>query len=237
MGIEGLRLQSKVAQALSSSEGRGPPADVAPGELLRKLIATEPPSEVCDFPRAGADGAPVLQYRMRVLTQYEVDGACANAEQYARRLLKDKSGMGHAEIREMRAEAWEEIYNNARLVELLYAACRDKEDASIRLFATPDDLRRLLTADELASLFNTYVTVQYRYGPLWRTLTDEEVEAWLARLESGVGAYPLSQLEPGQLVQLVTSLAEHLRSSRTDSGSPGSPSADGSSDTSQPAGE
>lgn len=231
MGGESLIAQRRYEDILATGE-HGPAKDVKPSDLFRALSDVEPPNEVVPFPRLGADGKPVFDFRMRVLTQREIDSATLNAERYAARLLKEDYGLGREDVRDMRKEAWQEIFDNARLVELLFVACRDMDDVRRPLFDTPATMRRLLTADELAALFHTYTTLQFRFGPQWRLLDDAEVESWISRLEEGADFYPLAALGPGLQAQLLVSMAFRLRDLKQDTGSSGLPSGGGGSDTS-----
>ena len=216
-------------------KGKGPPKDVAPNALVAKLVQAEAPSEVLPFPRRDADGNPLFEFRMKVLTQQEIDIACANAERHTRTVLREKADLSNEDVKHVRVEAWDEIYQNARLIELLFHACKQVDDIKRGLFDAPGQLRKLLTADECAALFQMYVNVQYRYGPQWQELTEEEIDQWIDVLTEGIGSrapLALLQLQQGQLAALVTSLAYRLRSSKTDTGSYGSPSTDGENETS-----
>src|SRR5512133_4270209 len=102
-----------------SAPGAGPPSDVEPTELLRKLMAVERPSEVLPFPRNDADGKPVFSYRMRILTQWELDQARMSAERYTADRLKTVHKLNDAQVAQVRREAWSEIYEDAKACELL----------------------------------------------------------------------------------------------------------------------
>lgn len=204
-----------------------------PSALLQILIASEPHSEVLPFPRKGANGEPLFDYRMRVLKQSEIDVCAASAEQHARRVFRgDKEAVGD-DIARVRAEAWDEVYRSAKVVELLFHACRDAENPKRPLFDTPGQIRELLTVDECAALVMAYDMVQAKFGPLWSALTDEELEKWIELLVKGADLRPLSRLAPSALAQLAISMAFRLRVLKTDTGSFGSPSLDGESDDSQ----
>lgn len=216
---------NNIEEILANRAKHLPPKDVSDSELIRKLISVEPPSEVLGFPRYNEDGTPLFEFRMRVLTQQEIDECGVNAERHARDVLAGKA-KGGEDIKAVRAEAWEEIFINAKLVELLYLACREKDDVTKTLFVAPSRMRKILTQDELAALFSAYQSLQFKFGPLWRVLTDDEVDAWVEKLVGGMHAYPLSQLPPGQLVQLVLSLAYRLAALKTGTCSHGSQSED-----------
>lgn len=211
----------------------GPPADVPAGELLRKLMDSALPSEVIPWPRDGEDGKPIGQVAIRILTQDELDKCAANAERYVRNLLnsgiKDKS-QGSERVNQA---AWAELFETAKAVELLYIACRKHDDLGTPLFRTPADIREFATPNEITHVLNAYMQLQFRFGPLWRLLTEEECDEWIRMLEAGADEYPLAQLSPGQLRLLVTSLVSRYGSLAMGKFSDGSQSSVGTSESSQ----
>lgn len=219
------------ATELLRNPGRGPHSDVKPSELVRRLMDSKRPSEVLPFPRTDADGKPIFEYQMMVLTQEELDSCIANAERYTRTTISDKTG-SNEDISNVRREAWSEIYENAKCVELLYEAMRQPDDINKRLFMSPSEIRRHLTIDECALLFKSYEAVQFRFGPIWKLLSDDEIEAWVTTLSEGASSYPLEHMGQGALTQLVISLALRLHMLRTAIVSSGSPSEDGATSTS-----
>ena len=215
--------------------------DVPANEFVRKLMSRKRPSEVLPFPRVGQDGKPLFEYRMCVLSQQELDGCLYDAEMYAQRMFKDKKRPSSDELGAVRGEAWSEVYNNAKIVEILLRACRqvpEKTNPAGKVYHDPlfiggDQIRGLLTSDELASMFNAYLNTQFRFGPLWRYMTDDQVDAFVDRLEEGLSDSPLSHLEQGQLIVLVASLAARNRTLRMGTGSSGLPSESGTPNDSQ----
>jgi hypothetical protein len=103
------------------------------------------------------------------------------------------------------------------------------------LFRTPSDLRELSSA-EVVHLMNAYDQVQRRFGPLFRVLTNAELDEWIAiiqrGLESGDPFGLLCSLAPGEMSQLIVSFAERLLKLQTGNGSSGSLSEDGRETTS-----
>lgn len=203
---------------------KGPPKDIPPSELILKLQDSRRPSEVLPFVRKDEDGNPLCQYRMMVLTPEELSVARANADQYTRTKLTETLDITDEQARQVRRETWADIYNDALMVEALYEAMRREDDCRRRLWDAPSQMRKWLTTDEVAQLFAVYQGVQFRLGPTWSLLTDEEVTQWIDALTAGAGAFPLESLGQGQLVQLAISLAYRLRDLRTGTGSSGSPS-------------
>lgn len=213
-----------IVRRMNEARSGAPPKDVQPSELARRLMDTKRPSDVVPFIRKDEDGKPLCEYRMCVLVQDEIDACGANAEDHVRRLFKDKLSATDSDIALIRREAWTEVYENAKLVEVLYAAMRDKDDVNKRLWTAPSEIRHYLTQDECACLYRSYEEAQYRWGPLWSMLTPEEIDEWLAKLTEGAADYPLGHLGQGALVQLIVSLAFQLRNLKTGTGSSGSPS-------------
>ena len=213
--------------------------EVKPNELVLKLMGDHP-SEVLPFPRIGKDGEPLFRYRMCVLSQFELDGCLIDAERYTVEKFKTGKRPTSEELGAVRADGWTEVYSNAKIVEVLLRACRQpdsKTGAGGKVYYDPlfiggDQIRKLLTTDELASLFSAYQNVQFRYGMTWRMLDDDEINAIVEKLGEGLNAYPLSHLEPGQLMVLVASLAAQNRALRQDTGSSGSPAESGTDETS-----
>jgi hypothetical protein len=228
-----------VSQALKGAANQGAP-EIPPNEFVRRLM-DEHPSEVLPFPRNGANGKPLFDYRMCVLSQRDLDGCLVDAERYAANQFKQGKKPTDEALGAVRGEAWTEVYNNAKIVEVLLKACRQCEAKTSAagkryyepLFVGGEQIRSLLTPDEMASLFNAYRNVQFKFGPLFRMLDADQVDAIVNQLEEGWNAYPLQHLESGQLILIVASLAERLRSMRTDIGSSSGQQEPGTDDTSQ----
>lgn len=202
----------------------GPPSDVEPTELLRLLMATERPSEVLPFPRNGADGKPLFQYRMVVLNQLELDQARISSERYTRDRIKADHKLTDDQLNQVRREAWLEVYEDAKCCDLLCTAMREVEPTEGKyrqVFTSANKVRELLTNDEIAMLMESYTTIKMKYGPLWAELSDDELETWLDILERGATAAPLCSLSHAGLVQLTVSLAARLSTLKTDSSSDG----------------
>lgn len=222
-----------VESLLRGAGTKGPPKDVPPSELIAKLQDSKRPSEVLPFVRKDDDGAPLLSYRMMVLTPEELAIARANADQYTRTKLTETLDMTDEQARQVRKETWTDIYNDALMVEVLFESMRREDDCTRKLWDAPSQIRRLLTTDEVAQLFASYQGVQFRLGPMWMLLTDDEVSQWIEVLTAGAGAYPLESLGQGQLVQLLISLAYRLRDLRTAIGSSGTPTAEATSESTE----
>lgn len=209
----------------------GPPAEVTPSALFRALSDRARPHLLVPCPRLDDDGKPLGEYWLQVLTQSEVDDARIDAERYvARRAAARKT---ERDLGEINQEAWRDMYSSALMVELIYRAARDATDASRPLFSSPEEIRKALTSDEIVGMVNAYDALQHRFGPLWRTFTDDEVDQWVDTLAKGAEDLlgPLSSLSQGALAQLIVSMARLLAPSPTAKSSAGSVSSTGSTST------
>jgi len=178
----------------------GPPKNVSASALWLKLQETPRPSDVVDFPRSDEMGNAVGRVRIQVLNMEDHDRA---------RIWADKKFKDAGDSPVMR-----EVMGDQVAKELLAMACFEAEPVADieppiyrRIFA---DARQLdsLTADELAVLFNHYITIQHKYGPYEKTIESEaDLNLWIKRLEEGGSEHPLGQLTLPQLVQLAYMLA------------------------------
>lgn len=193
---------------------------LSPVDLWTKITELPRPSKIVDYPRTDKNGKPIGQLAIVVLTQEEQMACSARAEELTRRLLKEKQIT--AKTDEAR-RGYEDIYNNACAVEILFRACKKADDIAASLFPTPDAIRAKLSADEIGVLMNMYFTVQSELGPIVAYMSDEEQDALIRRLVEGGSAFPLDLLSPEALRALTFSLASRLYASWTVTSSPGSP--------------
>jgi hypothetical protein len=197
----------------------GPPQDVAPSLLWLHLTSIPRPFEIVDFPRKDpVTGNAVGELAIWVLSQEEQMLAAAEAERYARKLLKNEQPKGD----EARS-GYDTIYNNEAAVQVLFRACRQKEDPTRPLFPAVEAMRAHLSADEVGALMAHYFTAQSKLGPIIATMTEAEVDAWIERLEKGGSEFPLDLLTSDAKNLLIRSLAHRVASFSTDTTSPGSP--------------
>jgi hypothetical protein len=195
-----------------------PPKDVAPSELFAKLTSVDRPHKIVDLPRKGADGEPVGQVAMVPLTQYEMMAAAASAEKQTRELLK-----GNLPQQTEAQLGYNDVYNNSAAAEVLFRACKKPDDLKSSAFRTPHEIGTALSTDEIGVLYHHYETVKAELGPIVSTMTEDEVEAWVAVLAKGGSYLPLDTLSWGALTTLVLSMASLLQSFLTDRSSLGSP--------------
>ncbi len=196
-----------------------PPEDVKPSELFLKLSEARP-SEVVDFPRKNKFGEPVGQVRIRVLTMEDHNRARLQAQQA---LKKSIAGFGIEGLdqSDMESPAVREVLGDLVAHEILCMACQtdeaqfeeteDRPATYGRVFRNPTDIRKALTADETLTLFRAYQLVQHKWGPFeLNTFDDEDVNAWVKRLEEGARSFPLLVLSLPQQHELTSSLAARI---------------------------
>lgn len=198
-----------------------PPEDVPPDELFLKLC--EPlPTEVVDFPRKDRSGQPLGKVRIRVLTMDDHNRARIQATKALKQSVAgfgiealDKSDIDSPAVREVLGDlvAHEILCMACCTEQPQFPATDDRPAVYGRIFRTPSDLRRVLTADETLILFEAYRGVQYKWGPFELITGDDgEVDAWVQRLEEGARSFPLLALSLPQLHELTCSLAARISS-------------------------
>lgn len=198
----------------------GPPDNVEAAELWRKLHEFPQPSEVVDFPRRYPKGhpqagQPLQKIRIQVLCEEQHDEARLRAHHHLKEERKLK-------LEDMAGEAASSVLGDATAVELLALAVMtvepikgtdDERPRYRRMFAKGEDIRKALTADEVAALFAMYLQVQRAYGPHSRTVgSDDDLNWWIKKLAEGGQYYPLASLDLPALAELTSSLAARAHS-------------------------
>lgn len=189
----------------------GPPEDVSPSELFLKLQESRP-SEVVNFPRKTSDGKSIGTTRIQVLTGEDHE----RAQIEAKRKLKERHKLTDPELEGALGKS---VLGDAVARELLAMACTtekpmhgtDTGDGPPRypfIFPNADALAKVLTADETAVLFQTYLLVQSKYGPFERTCqTEDDITAWTIRLVEGAADFPLGRVSSAGWAEVAWSLA------------------------------
>lgn len=194
-----------------------PPTNIPPNELFTQLTSVPRPSRTVDLPRVKPGTTEAAgQVLMRVLTQTELIQAAAEAEDFTRKAMKEVPKAVEANI------GYENIYNNASSVEILYRACRRVDNPEWPFFPTPRAMRDALTQDEIGVLMRSYLILQAELGPIVAHMSEGEVDAWIRRLVEGGSTLPLSVLSSEGVSDLVMHMASRLYTSPTDTSSPGS---------------
>ena len=193
------------------------PAPVlTPSELWAQIIAMPRPHRTVDFPRVNATGEAIAQIVMQVLTQEEQITTAIEAERFTRKHIKDLPKSDEPR------RGYDDTYNNQAACELLFRACRRLEDMALPFFPSPSAIRQNLTPDEVGVLLRSYFIVQAEIGPIISGMSEDEITAYIKRLQEGGSAFPLSLLSPDSLIALVLSMAKRLSLSATASTSLGS---------------
>ncbi len=197
------------------------PKDVQPSTLFALLTATPRPHRMVDIPRKGPDGEAVARIAMVVLTQQEMISSAATSEARTRKLLKE-----NLPKQEEAQLGYQDVFNNIAATEVLFRACKDAEDETLKrsAFRTPQEIESTLSADEVGALYHAYLTVKSECGPVVAEMTEDEVDAWIRVLAEGASSIPLDTLSWGALTTLVLTMASRLHASQTDKSSPGLPS-------------
>lgn len=194
-----------------------PAPALTPAELWTQIIAMPRPHRTVDFPRVNATGEPVAQMAVQVLTQEEQITTAIEAERFTRKHIKDMPKSDEPR------RGYDDTYNNQAACELLFRACRRIDDLALPFFPSPSAIRQNLTPDEVGTLFRSYLMVQTEIGPIIGHMSEDEITAYIKRLQEGGSVFPLALLSPDSLIALVLSMAKRLLPSATASISPGSP--------------
>ena len=187
---------------------------VVPFPRKKPCLVCADPSGPCDHPRED-----LCELRIWVLNQEEVQQAVAQAEVRTRKLLNPPKKD------EAPTRGYDELRNLHSNIELLFRACRKVDDVQRPFFPAKEHIERYLSSDEIGVLVNLYCHVQAELGPIIGSLTQPEMDAWIARFqEGGAAAYPLDSLSWGAAMALLAyaiSTARPSPSSPTDTSSPG----------------
>ncbi len=157
------------------------------------------------------------ELRIQVLTQEEQILCSAEAERFTKRAIKDLPKGDEAQL------GYQNVYNNSAAVEVLFHACRKRDDAAEPFFPSRDAIRKSLTPDEVGVLMMHYYTAQSELGPIVAYMSEEEMEAWITRIGEGGTRFPLDLLSWEVLKDLAYSLACRMYNSAKDTSSPGLP--------------
>ena len=207
----------------------GPPENIEPSALWLALTAVPRPHRVVDLPRAfPGTGKSVGQIALWPLTQEEQMICTAEADRFVKGILKDSQKKDEANL------GYAHLFANETAVQVLFRACRDAsnppESLKASAFPSTKGLRHEFTADEISTLFEMYITVQLEVGPVTAFMTDDEMEAWIRRIEEGGSALPFDLLAPQAQKSLLVFMASQLVTFWTATISAGSPPDDGPTD-------
>ena len=196
--------------------------EMTPTDLWLALTAIPRPVREVPLPRCipGTE-TPVGHVVMWPLTQEEQVAANADADRYAKSILRDAQKKDEVNL------GYHHTFTNEVAVQVLHRACRDPrsaEDGYKRAaFPSPKLLRQNLTTDEIGVLFAQFCTVQSELGPIRAHLSKEEAEALILRIAEGGSAFPFDSLSWEQQRSLVLSMASRLTACWTAMSSAGLP--------------
>jgi hypothetical protein len=178
---------------------------VEASELWLALTALPRPHRTVPFPRMlpGTD-TPVGELAIWPLSQEEQMAANSEADRFTKRLLKDPQQKDQANL------GYHHTYSNEVAVQVLYRACRDPRNLERPAFPSPSLMRQRLSTDEVGVLFNHYCTVSSEIGPIVASMSKDEREAWILRLQEGGSAFPFDSLSWEQQRTLVLGMASQL---------------------------
>lgn len=183
-----------------------PPKERRVGELMQRIISRGVlPHATVDYPRYDDAGLAVTKVYLRPLTQFELDGARANARAYVARILNEPKD---------RPVHWkpEELEDNATAAEILAVSCRHPDDPAQPFFPYGAMETRECTTEELAILFNHYNVIREKSYPTFRDMTEADFAAWLKALEEDAESFPFSLISRSRLEAFCVWAARYLAS-------------------------
>lgn len=209
---------------LPSKKGPSAAANLPAGPLFAHVISKgRLPNATVDFPRYDDLGASVAKVYLRVLNQFELDTARANALRY---VIEATSGSNQN-------LPWrpEELEENAVIAEILAVACRDPQNPEEKFFSLGVIEVRQCTVDELAMLFASYNAIREKAYPTLQEMSEEEFVLWTKVLAEGAEQFPFSRVSRPKLEAYCMWAARyctlvHPPPGPTSSTSPASPSSE-----------
>lgn len=162
--------------------------------------------EVADY--FGLAGKPIPKLAIWVNTKSEQDKAIVAAHKY----VAIVAGESEAAKRDG------DLLADAKLVEILFRACRDASDTRYPAFPGPQWMRDQLTTQQIASLVNLYNEVAKRDGTGLKELSAAMVEAYASMAADNAGSdmpdVVLAALSREELTQLFVLLSVQWKAQR-----------------------
>ena len=199
------------------------PQDTSPSLLWAMYTKAPTPHEMvalpvgAKFPLAGA----LPEFAMVPLSAEDTMICRAEADDYAKKcLLKAPPKDGEQNL------AFRGIYDDEVTIRVLWRACRDPGDPTLRkkIFPGPKPMREMLTLDQIGVLAHAYLRVERLLSPIRFIMSKEEMDGLLLRLrEGGRESAPLDYLSSGLLRELLMHSVSNPPPSQTPSTSPGGP--------------
>lgn len=142
---------------------------------------------------------------IQVLTKTELDSARLNAYFYVKYLSKEQ----------LDGRAYEELLEDARVVEVLALALRDPSKPQ-EAWSSPLEISQTLTTNEIAALWKVYYDWQTTQSPMVTDMTPETFEATLEAVAKTESADPLVLFESHMRNSFIIILAKALVNLRTE---------------------
>ena len=203
-------------QTAQKTQGNGPPKDWEPTKVWDALADRPKPSAVIDLPIKTYRGQALDKVRIQVLRRDEQTRA-----RLAARARVIEVGRFQPEQLESDPVAAELLQTYSALETLAIALVTvngvdgqtsDGRPTTVygRVFRSSEDIERCLHDDEITTLWAQYLSVQRERGPLVTSLSEDEIDAWIATLKEAADALPLARLTWPALAELCLSLAHRL---------------------------
>lgn len=164
-------------------ESRNPPDDISPSELFAVFANSETPAAVMSYTHTDS---VKLDLRFRILTTSELQTAHARAHEYCRnKFTRNEGGKKVPSVID------EESLADAKAHEILAIAITEpkpvtRKDGSLfykPVFITSNDIYNTFTKNQVARLWDLYLTVQKKFEPSADVLyMRENFETWCSAL-------------------------------------------------------
>lgn len=198
-----------------------PPTNISASDLFAKLSQATRPYTIVDFPRYDAEGNTIFPIAIQLVSQADSMLIAAEAEKKARKMMQ-----GNIPNKGEVSKGYDDVFNNASAIELLFRACRDPEDLTKPLFPSKEAIGNVCLNDEIGILLNHYFTLSLELGPIVGYMQDGELDAWVERLAEGGSSssqYFLNSLSWEAMKNLLISMASRLSKVATPNGFVGTP--------------
>ena len=187
---------------------QGPPLNLTPQSLVALMSESPRPSKVVDYP--GIDNA-----KLRIVVPPIIDHSQARALAECTIRLDMKTRLGREPTADdLSSDTARQLIGDETAMEMMARCCvgvepighigpSGKTPVYPRLFADAKWIRDNLSAQQVAILFSSFMSVVHELGPEFQFMGDDELDAWLRRLQEGMWSMdPLSCLASLDLAEL-----------------------------------
>lgn len=166
--------------------------------------------KLVDHCRKDAEGI-TPKIAMVTLTQEESLATSINTEKFVRKFFKesdtDLPKTGEA------SSGYGMIFEQKAALEILFKVCRNPDDLKVPFFKTPDHMAENLTTEEIGYLMRLYGHVRSQLSPIRYDISEEEVDAWIYRIDTEQAVYMLDSMSPAVLGDFILALVKRVKSS------------------------